>query len=130
MITGRFVDSLGKKYIKDFRLNEAQEVKEAKDVEGMFELDFTGFGNKYKSKTQDHKVTVNEGVENILSENRYFTDGNKVVLLKKPVQKLNETEQKVQKSPVNEQYNKMKHLLDYKPKDFVDTNSVKKNRGF
>ncbi len=130
MITGRFVDSLGKKYIKDFRLNEAQVVNEIKDVEGMFELDFTGFGNKYKSKTQDYKVTINEGVENILSENRYFTDGNKVVSLKKPVQKLNENEQKAQKSPVNEQYNKMKHLLDYKPKDFVDTNNVKKNRGF
>jgi hypothetical protein len=34
------------------------------------------------------------------------------------------------KQPINEQFNKMKHLLGYKPNDFVNTNNVKKNRGF
>jgi hypothetical protein len=31
---------------------------------------------------------------------------------------------------LNEQQEKMKHLLGYKPSSFVNTNNVKKNRGF
>jgi hypothetical protein len=130
MVTGRFVDALGKKFIMDFRLNEAKVVKESKEVESMFELDFTGFGNKYVNRTQDNKVIVNETVENVLSESKYFTDGKSIFVMKNPVQKINESEQKVQKPVVNEQVNKMKHLLGYKPNQFVDTKNVRKNRGF
>jgi len=130
MITGRFVDALGKKFIMDFRLNEAKIVDDVKEVEEMFKLDFTGFGNKYKSKAQNKKVSINEGVESILSENKYYTDGKKIFVLKNPVQKLNENEHKEEKPVINEQFNKMKHLLGYKPNDFIDTKNVKKNRGF
>jgi hypothetical protein len=131
MITGRFIDSLGKRFIKDFRLNETKEVKDLKGVEGMFELDFTGFGNKYKNRaTDDYKVRINEEVEKVLSENKFYTDGVSVFVLKNPVQKLNESGQKVEKPKTNEQVGKMKHLLGYKPVDFVSTNNVKKNRGF
>jgi hypothetical protein len=128
MITGRFIDSLGKKFIKDFRLNEAKEVKEAGD---MFELDFTGFGNKYKNKaTEDYKVSINEAVDKILTENRYYTNGVDVFFIKNPVQTLNESEQKAEKPKINEQVGKMKHLLGYKPNEFVSTKNVKNNRGF
>jgi len=130
MVTGRFVDALGKKFIMDFRLNEAKVVKESKEVESMFELDFTGFGNKYVNRTQDNKVIVNETVENVLSESKYFTDGKNVFVMRNPVQKINENEQKVGKPVVNEQVGKMKHLLGYKPNQFVDTKNIKKNRGF
>lgn len=133
MITGRFVDALGKKFIMDFRLNEVKELQTPSGTArqtGLFELDFTGFGNKYKSKTQDKKVIVNESIDSILSEGKYYTDGKEVFVIKNPVQKLNESEQKENKPVVNEQFDKMKHLLGYKPNDFVNTNNVKKNRGF
>jgi len=133
MITGRFIDLLGKKYVKDFRLNEAKELKTSTGTAnqtGLFELDFTGFGNKYKGKTENKKVLINEGIEAVLSENKFYTDGINVFVLKNPVQKLNENEHKFEKQPINEQVNKMKHLLGYKPNEFVNTTNVKKNRGF
>jgi len=130
MITGRFIDALGKKFIMDFRLNEVKVIDDVKKIDGLFELDFTGFGNKYKGKTQDKKVVINEGIDAVLSESKYYTDGKGVIALKNPVQKLNENEQKEVKRPVNEQFDKMKHLLGYKPETFVNTNNVKKNRGF
>jgi hypothetical protein len=130
MVTGRFIDLLGKKFIKDFRLNEAKEIKEAKEVEKMFELNFTGFGNKYKNKTHDYKVSINEAVDTILTESKYYTNGIDVFFIKNPVQKLNENEQKIEKPKINEQVDKMKHLLGYKPNEFVSTKNVKSNRGF
>ena len=55
-----------------------------------------------------------------MNEHKFFTDGTKVFAMKNPVQKLNENEQKTEKRPVNEQFNKMKHLLGYKPDDYVN----------
>jgi hypothetical protein len=134
MVTGRFIDDLGKKFIKDFRLNEAKELKTPSGTArqtGLFELDFTGFGNKYKNKsTDDYKVSINEEVEAILTGNKYYTNGVDVFFIKNPVQKLNETEQKTEKPKINEQVDKMKHLLGYKPNEFVSTKNVKNNRGF
>jgi hypothetical protein len=134
MITGRFVDDLGKKFIKDFRLNEVKELKTPSDTarqSGLFELDFTGFGNKYKNKaTDDYKIRINETVEKALSENKFYTDGITVFVIKNPVQKLNESGQKGGKPQINEQVGRMKHLLGYKPNEFVSTKNVKKNRGF
>jgi hypothetical protein len=133
MITGRFIDSLGKKFIMDFRLNEVKELTTPTDTARqteLFEIDFTGFGNKYKSKTQNKKVIINESVDNILSEGKYYTNGKEIFVIKNPVQKLNENEQKDKKQPVNEQFDKMKHLLGYKPNEFINTNNTKKNRGF
>ena len=129
MITGRYTNGLGKSHIVDFQLNEVKTVKDVKEVENLFELSFTGFGNKYENKSQDKKVVVNETVESVLSESKYYTDGKKVFAIKNPVQTLNEAALKT-KPVINEGFEKMKHLTDYKPESFTNTDNVKKNRGF
>jgi hypothetical protein len=131
MVTGRYIDALGKSHIMDFRLNETKLVSDdAKFIEPLFQLDFTGFGNKYENKSQDKKVVVKESVETILSECKYYTNGKDIFTTKNPVQILNENEQIGKKSPINEQFEKMKHLTNYKPDSFTNTSNVKKNRGF
>ena len=130
MITGRYEDLLGKKHIIDFQLNEAKIITNEKAVEKLFELDFTGFGNKYISRTQNYKVSVNENVDNYISINKFYTNGNEVFIMKNKSQVLNENAKPEIKSMVNEQVNKMKHLLGYKPSNFVNTSDIKKDRGF
>ena len=125
IVTGRFVDALGKSHIMDFRLNETKLVSgDAKFIEPLFQLDFTGFGNKYENKPQGKKVVVNESVETILSESKFYTNGKDIFAVKNPVQKLNENEQKAEKPVVNEQMNKMKHLVGYNTKDFIKQSKI------
>lgn len=127
MITGRYIDILGKRRLMEFRLGEVKELK--KVDEGAMKLSFDGLGNTYMSKTVDKKVVVNEGVVDIMETYQFYTDGEKVFSVKNPVQSLNEGEVK-EKPVVNEQVDKMKHLLGYKPDSYVTTKNVKKNRGF
>ena len=64
-----------------------------------------------------------------MDSHKFYTDGKNIIAVKNEVKKLNEGV--VNNKPVvNEQYDKMKHLLGYKPADFVNTKNVKKNRGF
>lgn len=127
MITGRYIDALGKRRIIDFTLGE---VKLTESPENYYELDFTGLGNAYLSKSVDNKVIVNEGVVNVMGSHKFYTNGKNIIAVKNQVQNLTESELKNQKPVVNEQIDKMKHLLGYKPKEFVNTTNVKKNRGF
>lgn len=129
MITGRYIDILGKRRLMEFRLNEVTEVEKL-DENITMELGFDGLGNTYMSKTVDKKVIVNESVVNAISSHKYYTDGESVVAIKNPTQSLNEGEVKEEKLVINEQMDKMKHLLGYKPDSFVNTKNVKKNRGF
>jgi hypothetical protein len=126
MVTGRYLDALGKSHIMDFRLNETKLVSaDTKFVEPLFQLDFTGFGNKYENKSQDKKVVIKESVESILSECKYYTNGKDIFAVKNPVQNLNENEQVGKKSPINEQIEKMKHLTGYNTKNYIDTKGIK-----
>jgi len=125
MITGRYRDLLNKSRIIDFTLNE---VASTTSTDELFKLDFTGLGNAYISRTIDNKVSVNESVSDALTSHSYYTDGKKVFAVKNPKVSLNENT--TAKPIVNEQVNKMKHLLGYKPDSFVNTNSTKRNRGF
>jgi len=128
MITGRYIDVLGKRRLIEFRLNEANL---SEDVEGLHVLDFTGLGNTYNSKTVDKKVIVNEAVVSAMASHKFYTNGKEVVAVKNPVQLLSESDERKMEMPVlNEQMDKMKHLLGYKPDSFVSTSNVKKNRGF
>jgi len=129
MITGRYHNALNKRCLIDFAVNEVKIITANKINEGLFELDFTGLGNTYNAKTIDNKVVVNENVVKIISEHKFYTDGKIIFAIKNLVQKLNENIDK-EKPMVNEQFNKMKHLLNYKPETFTDTNNIKKNRGF
>jgi hypothetical protein len=133
MITGRYEDLLGKKHIIDFQLKEAVELTTPSDTArqtGLFELDFTGFGNKYISRTENYKVSVNESVDSIISANKFYTNGKEIFVIKNKAQVLNENAKIESKPVVNEQVDKMKHLLGYKPNNFTNTINVKKNRGF
>lgn len=125
MVTGKYRDLLGKTRLIDFQLNEVHELTNLKDTKKYFELNFAGLGNAYCSK-----VEVNEAVVKILNEHKFYTDGVVVYRWKVPIQRLIESENKKQKTKINEQFEKMKHLTGYKPSDFVNTNNVKKNRGF
>jgi len=131
MISGRYRNALDKSHIIDFALNEVKVLKQTSEatMETLFPLDFTGLGNTLNGKTHNYKVSVNEGVVSILEENKFYTDGTSVYAIKHPKMNLTEADNKV-KPVVNEEMNKMKHLLGYKGTDFVSTNNVKKNRGF
>ena len=132
MITGRYHDALGNRRLIDFTLSEAKILTTPSGTvrqTGLFKLDFTGLGNTYNSKTVDNKVSVNEGVVKAITEHKFYTDGKKIFAIKNPVQSLNEAALKTN-PVVNEQVDKMKHLLGYKPNNFVNTANVKKNRGF
>ena len=128
MITGRYKNILGKSQLIEFRLNEVQEIESVD--EGFAALNFAGLGNTYMSKTIDKKVVVNEGVVNTINRDKFYTDGKQVFVIQTPTQSLNEGEVKEEKPVINEQMDKMKHLLGYKPEAYVNTNNVKKNRKF
>ena len=127
IVTGRYIDALGKRRLIEFRLSDAKFVENADDL---FELDFSGLGNTYHSKSIDNKVIVNETVVRAIRSNKYYTNGKTVVGVKNKIKNINETKENENKSVVNEEMNKIKHLLDYKPDSFVNTNNIKKNRGF
>ncbi len=119
-ITGRFVDILGKKRYIDFNLDEAKLISGDKLDENYMKVDFTGLGNFY-----DSKGNLNEGVKQVTESYQFYTDGKNVVAVKHVVKKLNENEQKQVKRPVNEEFNKMKHLLGYNPKTYINTKNNK-----
>ena len=127
MITGRYHDALDKRRLIDFTLNEVKNIITVTDK--MYELDFTGLGNTYNGKSVDNKVSVNETVKNAIATHKYYTDGKIVFAMKNPTQKLNESVDN-NKPVVNEQVDKMKHLLGYKPESYTDTKKTKTNRGF
>jgi len=129
MITGRYKDALGKSRLMEFKVGEVQEVEKI-DEGACMKLSFVGLGNKYFGKTVDKKVVVNEAVSNTLEKDSFYTDGEKVFVVQAKAQSLNESKVKEEKSVVNEQVDKMKHLLGYNPDSYVDTKNVKKNRGF
>ena len=118
-ITGKYFDSLGRKKLIDFKLKEAHELVHEEDGENLLELNFDGLGNKY-----NNKVIVNESVNTVLSENKFYTNGSEVFIFKTPIQKLNENEQKAKKPVINEQFEKMKHLVGYNTKDFIKQNKI------
>lgn len=124
MITGRYRDALNKNRLIEFKLVEVKDVEEINEDEYM-ELSFDGLGNTYYGKTVDKKVVVNEAVTNAMNTFSFYTDGQKVFSVKNSVKQLNESETKEEKPVVNEQQEKMKHLLGYDPKSYVSTKNIK-----
>ena len=112
VLTGKYVNELNKRKLVDFKLSD---VKIVESVNNMFKIDFTGMGNSV-----DSRGNVNEAVDNVISSHKFYTDGKTVVAIKNPIQKLNEGDEKP-KQVVSEEVDKMKHLLGYDPKKYVDT---------
>lgn len=129
MITGSYHNEIGDRHLIDFNLNEVSKIIDAEAINNLYELDFTGLGNTYNSKTINNKVIVNEGVVNIIESNKFFTNGKEIFSMKNPVQQLTEGVEK-EKKVINEEFNKMKHLFSYKPDSYINTKNVKKNMEF
>ena len=122
-ISGKYFDDLNKRKVIDFNLSEVVELT-AQNPE-LHEISLEGMGNTYTNK-----VDVNESAVKAMDKYKFFTDSKKVFALKNPVQTLNESKKTEEKPVINEEFNKMKHLLGYEPKNFVDTKNTKRNRGF
>jgi len=118
-LTGKYVDELGITRFFDFNTLNVQEVKDSKKG-AFFKMDLTGLGNRY-----DSKVHMLESIEKAINEWTFYTDGKDIFAEKNPVQILTENEHKEETRPVNEQFNKMQHLLGYDPKKFTNTKNIK-----
>lgn len=122
IVSGKYSDILNKKRIIDFNLNEVKEITESNDL---FELNLEGLGNTYTNK-----VNLNENVINAINNYKFYTDGKAVFMQKNKLENLSEGVLKEEKPKINKEFDKMKHLLGYKPSNYTNTNNVKKNRGF
>jgi len=122
-VTGSFHNEIGKRHLIDFKLNEVSEINEEASKK-LFKLDFTGLGNSYHSRTVDNKVVVNEAVVNAMNSHKFFTNGKEVFAMENPKQSINEGEVK-EKTVVNEAQEKMKHLLGYDTKSYINTKNIK-----
>ena len=117
-VSGKYFDVLGKKKIIDFNLNEVLELKSTKRLSELKEVSLEGLGNTYTQK-----VSVNEGFVKAIGGFRFFTNGTDVFALKNPVQNLSEAALKT-KPVVNEQMDKMKHLVGYNTATFVKQSKI------
>jgi hypothetical protein len=119
IVSGKYFDDLGKKKIIDFNLNEVLELKSNKRVPELKEVSLEGLGNTYTQK-----VSVNEGFVKAIGGFKFYTNGQDVFALKNPVQNLSESVEKDKKPVVNEQMDKMKHLVGYNTRDFVKQSKI------
>lgn len=116
-VTGKYRNELGKMKLIDFQLNEVKEVKTV-DTDEWEQIFFEGLGNTYDSRTN-----INEDVNGAISEYKFYTDGTTVFA--KHISKVLTESNKKEKKQINEQFEKMKHLFGYNPKDFIDTKKTK-----
>jgi len=117
-LTGKYVDEMGNTRFFDFSTVDVQEMKNSKKG-AFFKLDTTGLGNSYDKKGQ-----LLESTYGAINEWEFYTDGKQVFACK-PTKTLNENENKGNKKELSEQFDKMKHLLGYKPQDYIDTRRSK-----
>jgi hypothetical protein len=118
MVTAKYRDYLGKRKIIDFNLNEVWELKTDKPAEFLCDLSFDGLGNTYTQK-----VSVNENVVKAMEGKKFYTNGVEVFVFKTPAKSINESKE-VAKPVVNEQMNKMKHLVGYNTATFVKQSKI------
>ena len=118
MVTGKYKNELGKHKLIDFQLNESVFVNNV--TTDVVEISFAGLGNAYNSK-----VEINEGVVSAINKYKFYTNGKSVFVLKIPTQNINESKKIKSKKRINEDFNKMKHLLNYEPKNYTNTKNIK-----
>ena len=125
VVTGKYFDNLGKKKIIDFNLNEVVELSNAKKVPYLRELTLEGLGNIYTQVDSQAtlRVGVNESAVKAIDKFKFYTDGSIIVALKNPVQNLSESAEKGKKV-INEQMEKMKHLVGYNTATFIKQSKI------
>jgi len=129
-VTGKYFDFFNKKKLINFTLNEIKEVEQSvitENINSYALINFDGIGNKYDNLCKN----IDESVDNTLTNNIFYINetDNSVVYVKKSTGILNESEDK-KINVNNDNFNKMKHLFNYKSESFMSTKNSKNNRGF
>lgn len=120
-LSGKYVDEMGKTRFFDFSTLNVKELDKGANVNKYSQVLLEGLGNTYNSR-----VKMNEGVAKVIKEWNFYTDGKDVFVVSKKMSKLlSESEQKGKTRPVNEEFNKMKHLLNYEPSNYVNSKKTK-----
>lgn len=112
-ITGKYKDEFNKFKLFEFKLGEVEIVESVN--EDAFRLSTDGMGNKFTHIGKE--INENAGYEDASTKYDFYLIENKVYAIVKG------TETKVEEKPknINESFNKMKHLMNYKPHTYVDT---------
>lgn len=119
-VTAKYRDEFGKVQLVEFAMKNVVEVTSI--AEDAVKLNIDGMGNKYSLAGK--KINENAGFKDLVEKYSFYMTENKVVAIEKN-KVIVETKIEV-KGNVNESFNKMKHLMNYKPSTYVDTkNSVK-----
>ena len=118
-ITGKYSDEFNNTKFVDFKINESKLVD--KLDESFIKLNLDGIGNIY-----DSKLNENTQMRGIMNSFDFYFNGKNVVKMKKGKQTLVESDNKT-KQPINEEFEKMKKLWNYKPSNFTSTHNVRKN---
>lgn len=120
-ITGKYKSYGNSNKFIDFKLSECI-ICENVDKDWI-KLSMDGLGNMF-----DSKVELNESVAGSLSKNNFYFDGEKVYQVKTSQKNLNES---VGEKPMSDgSFNKIQHLLNYNPNQFVSVKNIKFGRGF
>jgi len=117
-VSARYKDQNGVNKVVDFKLNEVKEVETVN--EGWVVLNLEGMGNIYSNK-----VELNEGIAEYIKNMRFYMDDDGNIVVNKNKVNLNESEKKTDTNKINEQFEKMKHFIEYDPSKFTDTKSTK-----
>lgn len=115
VVTGKHINKIGKNNFVDFVMKDVIEVSNIE--EGFVPLDLDGMGNTY-SNTVELNESVSEAINNW---DFYLIEGTQRVVVHKQTKILSESDQRIMKPVVNEQFNKMKHLLGYDSKKYINT---------
>lgn len=120
-ITGKYKSYGNTNKFVDFKLSECI-ISENID-KNWTKLSMDGLGNMF-----DAKVGLNESVAKALTKNEFYFDGENVYQVK--IQQKNINESVSEKSINDGAFNKIQHLLNYNPNQFVSAKNTKFNRGF
>jgi hypothetical protein len=118
-VTAKYKDEFGKFKLVEFNMSDVEAVDTIN--ENAIKLSMDGMGNKYSFIGK--KINENVGYENVTDVYNFYIFENNVYAVDKKI----ETNKKENKVVVNEsKFDKMKHLMNYKPSNYVDPkNSVK-----
>jgi hypothetical protein len=108
-VTGKYKDEFNKIKIVEFKLSDVNIINKLE--ENYIKINLDGIGNGYSIKNK--QMNENVDFKKIVNEYNFYINENKIFAIKKMISEAN--------NKVNESLNKMKHLMNYKPNDYVDT---------
>lgn len=122
MFVGKYKNDNNQNKFVNFKLNETVEITSLN--ENLKPLNLDGLGNKYTFNINENE---NYGITH---GSKFYTDGSKVYVVNAKTNINEDVNNRDAIGSSKSDFNKMKKLMNYKPSNFVNTNGVKKNRGF